>query len=55
MNSAPKGAADYYTYKISFQDGSKRKIIECNQFNIQNDLKSLVNYVESNSKNKNSN
>jgi hypothetical protein len=54
MKSVPKGAADYYTYKISFQDGAKRKIIECNQFNIQNDLKSLVKYVERNSKNKNS-
>jgi hypothetical protein len=48
----PKGAADYYTYKILIHDGVKSKIIECNQFNIQNDLKSLVKYVERNSKGK---
>jgi hypothetical protein len=52
MMSPPKGAADYYTYKILIQDGVKRRIIECNQFNIQNDLKSLVKYVERNSKEK---
>jgi hypothetical protein len=50
MKSSPRGAADHYTYKISIQDGADRKIIECNQYNIQDDLKSLVKYVEKNSK-----
>ena len=46
MKSAPKGAADHYIYKISIQDGMNRRVIECNQYNIQADLKSLVKYVE---------
>ena len=41
-----KGAADHYTYKISIQDGTNRRVIECNQYNIQDDLKSLVKYIE---------
>ena len=50
MKSPPRGAADHYIYKISIQDGVDRKIIECNQYNIQDDLKSLIRYVEKNSK-----
>jgi hypothetical protein len=50
MKSSPKGAADHYSYKISIQDGANQNVIECNQFNIQDDLKSLVNYIEKNSK-----
>ena len=46
LRSTPKGAADYYTYRISIQDGSNRKIIECNQYNIQEDLESLIQYLE---------
>ena len=42
--------ADYYNYKISIQDGKQRKVIECTQFSIQDELKSLINYVEKNSK-----
>jgi hypothetical protein len=50
MKSSPRGAADHYIYKISIEDGADRKIIECNQYNIQDDLKSLVKYIERNSK-----
>jgi Emfourin len=50
MKSTPKGAADHYTYKISIINGGSRRVIECNQYNIQDDLKSLVKYVEKNSK-----
>ncbi len=50
MKSTPKGAADHYTYKISIINGASRRVIECNQYNIQDDLKSLVKYVEKNSK-----
>jgi len=46
LRSTQKGAADYYTYRISIQDGSNRKIIECNQYNIQEDLESLIQYLE---------
>jgi hypothetical protein len=49
LKSSPKGAADHYTYKISILDGANRRVIECNQFNIQDDLKSLVKYIESKS------
>jgi len=50
MKSSPRGAADHYTYKISIQDGRNQRVIECNQYNIEDDLKSLVNYIERNSK-----
>jgi len=50
MKSSPRGAADHYIYKISIQDGMNQRVIECNQYNIQDDLKSLVNYIEKNSK-----
>ena len=48
--SSPKGSADHYTYKISMQDGTNRSVIECNQYNIEDDLKSLVKYIEKNTK-----
>jgi hypothetical protein len=50
LKSGSKGAADHYVYKISVQDGDKQSVIECNQFTIRDDLKSLVRYVEQNSK-----
>jgi hypothetical protein len=50
MKSTPIGAADHYSYRISFQDGINRRVIECNQYDIQDDIKSLVKYVEKNSK-----
>lgn len=52
LKKAPLGAADHYIYKITIQDGSKKRIIECNQYNISDDLKSLVNRVENNSSKK---
>lgn len=51
--SIPTGAADYYSYKISIQDGVNRKVLECNQYNITDDLRSLIGYVERNSKKRN--
>ena len=50
MKSTPMGAADHYIYRISFYDGVNQRIIECNQYNIQDDMKSLVKYIEKNSK-----
>jgi hypothetical protein len=46
IKATPKGAADHYFYKISFQDDRHRKVIECNQYNIPDDLKSLIRYIE---------
>jgi hypothetical protein len=49
LKSPPRGSADLYTYKISIQDGRNQSVIECNQYNIEDDLKSLVKYIEKNS------
>jgi hypothetical protein len=49
MMSTPKGSADHFTYKISIQDGANQNVIESNQFDIQDNLKTLVNYIEKNS------
>lgn len=49
--STPKGAADHFNYKISVQKGPYQKVIDCNQYNIQEDLKSLIRYIEKKSKN----
>jgi hypothetical protein len=45
MKSPPRGAADHYFYKISIEDGGKQTIINCDQYNIKNDLKLLVNHI----------
>jgi hypothetical protein len=50
LKSTPRGAADHFTYKISIQDGANKSVIECNQYNIQDDLKMLIKYLEKNSK-----
>jgi hypothetical protein len=46
LKSTPKGAADYFTYKILIQDGINQRVLECNDYNIQNDVKSLLRYIE---------
>ena len=51
--SAPIGSADHYIYRISFQDGVKRRVVKCNQYAIQDDMKSLIEYIEKNSKKSN--
>lgn len=50
LKSPPRGAADHFSYKILIQDGSNRSVIECNEYNIHDDLRSLVKYIERNSK-----
>jgi hypothetical protein len=55
LKSGLKGSADHYVYKISVQDGNNQSVIECNQFNIGDDLRSLVRYVEKNSKRRKAN
>ena len=42
----PKGAADYLNYKITLEEGHRNSVIECNQFDMDDDLKSLIRYVE---------
>jgi Emfourin len=46
----PRGAADHYSYKISIQDGANQDVIECNQYDVQDELKPLIKYVEGYSK-----
>ena len=46
LKSTPKGASDYYCYTITLDDGTKRHVIECNEYNINKNLKELVNYIE---------
>lgn len=51
LKSTPRGAADHFTYKILIQDGSNRSVIECSEYNIHDDVKSLIRYIERTSKN----
>lgn len=43
----PKGAADYLSYTITINDGVSNRVIECNQFNMDKSLKSLIEFVYS--------
>jgi emfourin len=43
-------AADQYIYKISIYDEKNQRMIMCDEFNIQKDLKSIVKYLEMKSK-----
>ena len=52
LKATQKGAADHYNYKISIQDGEFNKELLCDQYNIQDDLKLLVRYIEKSSKSK---
>lgn len=40
-----KGAADYFTYKITIQTGNEEQSMECNDVDIQADVKGLVDFV----------
>ena len=40
-----KGAADYFTYKITIQNGDKERSMECNDINMQAEIKGLVDFV----------
>lgn len=38
--------ADYYSYKLTIQDGKQQKVIDCTELNMDDELKSLINYME---------
>jgi hypothetical protein len=40
-----RGAADYFTYKITIQNGNKEQSLECNDINMQAEVKGLVDFV----------
>jgi len=46
LKSVPKGSADHYSYRITVDEGEHQRVIACSQYNIQDNLKSLVTYVE---------
>lgn len=50
MKSSINNTADQYNYKISIQDGVNQKVVEFNEYNINEELKSLIKYIERNSK-----
>lgn len=50
ITKTPEGSGDYYSYKISIRDARNRRSIECDELNIQDDLKLLIKYIERNSK-----
>ena len=52
LKSTPVGARDYFTYKILIQDGINEKVIDCNEYTINADLKSIVKLIERGSKKK---
>jgi Emfourin len=52
LKSAPKGASDYYCYTITIDDGTKKHVLEYNEYNIDKDLKKLVSYIEKKSSQK---
>lgn len=54
-HTRPKGAADYLNYKITIQDGKKNHVVECSEFEIDRDLKALINYIQNNSMGKKNN
>jgi hypothetical protein len=52
LKATPKGAADHYSFKISIQDGGNKSELVCNQYELQDDLKLLIKYIEKSSKRK---
>jgi len=46
LKFVPKGSADHFSYRITVVDGSNHRVIECSQYDLQDDLKSLVTYME---------
>lgn len=51
-SNLPKGGADHLNYKITISEGKKASVIECNELGIDSGMKSLVSYIQKNSKKK---
>ena len=49
-NSVPKGAADHYAYRITIIDGTTQRVIVCNQYNMTDNVRSIIKYVENSDK-----
>lgn len=48
----PKGAGDYFNYKITIRKGNKDHVVECNEIQMNDSIKSLVSYVQKKSEKK---
>ena len=46
----PKGVADHINYKIIIKDGTNETVIDCNQYSVDDKLKSLIAWMDRNSK-----
>jgi hypothetical protein len=45
-----KGPADHYSYKITIKDGPKERVINCNQYDMPDSLRSAIKYMEKHTK-----
>ena len=45
-----KGAADYFTYKVTVQDGDREHTVEWNDLSMQPNLKRLIDFLVKHSK-----
>lgn len=46
----PKGAADYLNYKITIRNKKQDHVIQCNELEMDKNVRSLINYIQKNSK-----
>jgi hypothetical protein len=46
----PKGSADFLNYKITIQSRKKNSVVNFNEFDMDKNIKSLIEYVQRNSK-----
>ena len=43
---AKKEIADHFNYRVTFKDGTQNKVVECNQYDIKDNIKDVIRYVE---------
>lgn len=46
LKIASRGAADHYNYKFIFGEGKTERKIECTQYYLHNDLRSLLKHID---------
>ena len=46
-----KHAADYFNYRIIIKNRNNEQIIDCSDLDMNSNIKSLINFVQKNSKN----
>jgi hypothetical protein len=48
--AVPKGSADQFNYKITIRDGIDETVIECSEYNMSENLRELIGYIERHTK-----